>query len=91
MNINKSESAGHLCNHIQPDGRMQRCIRFEGHEGPHHTFVAEWNTGELESRRRQQRSVCPTTPANARQNGNRARTTPPPHIARRAESRAARF
>ena len=46
-------NATHLCEATQPDGRMQRCIRFEGHDGPHQTFVAEWSEGDVESRRRQ--------------------------------------
>jgi hypothetical protein len=52
--LNDSE---HLCTAIQPDGRNQRCIRFEDHEGPHQTFVAEWCDGEAVSRRRQVRQA----------------------------------
>ena len=42
-----------LCQALQPDGRFQRCIRFEAHPGPHQTFVAEWSEGDQSSRRRQ--------------------------------------
>lgn len=42
-----------LCRAVQPDGGGQRCIRFDGHEGPHQTFVAEWSNGDSASRRRQ--------------------------------------
>ncbi len=51
---NESE---HLCTAVQPDGRTQRCIRFQDHEGPHQTFVAEWCDGDATSRRRQTRQA----------------------------------
>jgi hypothetical protein len=52
-----STESENLCTAIQPDGRNQRCIRFEDHEGPHQTFVAEWGEGDPVSHRRQLRQA----------------------------------
>jgi hypothetical protein len=52
MKYQKPTETG-LCQALQPDGRFQRCIRFENHPGQHQTFVAEWNEGDANSRRRQ--------------------------------------
>jgi hypothetical protein len=42
-----------LCRCQQPDKQTGHCILYDGHEGPHQTFVAEWNDGAPNSRRRQ--------------------------------------
>jgi len=55
-----------LCQAIQPDGKFQRCIRFQDHPGPHQTFVAEWGDGDACSRRRQGGGVCAVPVAAAR-------------------------
>ena len=44
-----------LCSALQPDKLTGHCILYSGHEGPHHTFVAEWQEGATTSRRRQPR------------------------------------
>src|SRR5258708_26186003 len=41
-----------LCNAPQPDDPARRCIRYADHQGPHQTFVSEWNEGDKDSRRR---------------------------------------
>ncbi|HME06893.1 MAG TPA: hypothetical protein VKG25_07575 [Bryobacteraceae bacterium] len=58
---NQNPKDNGLCQAVQPDGRSQRCIRFQDHPGPHQTFVAEWNDGDDSSRRRQTpvRTVAP--------------------------------
>jgi len=42
-----------LCSAQQPDKHTGQCILYCGHQGPHQTFVAEWNEGAAHSRRRQ--------------------------------------
>ena len=69
-----------LCRAVQPDGGGQRCIRFDGHEGPHQTFVAEWSNGESVSRRRQ-----PPAQAKVQAYSNRQ-----PDKSRRPQSRPGR-
>jgi hypothetical protein len=71
-----------LCTAVQPDGRHQRCIRFEQHEGPHQTFVAEWAEGELASHRRQLRQPRIVNPAATRQPHPSSRGMNPAHSAR---------
>jgi hypothetical protein len=61
MKLNHPTDSG-LCQSIQPDGKLQRCIRFENHPGPHQTFVAEWTEGEPCSRRRQTREPMGAAP-----------------------------
>ena len=46
-----------LCNARQPDDEARRCIRYLNHEGPHQSFVAEWNDGDREARRRRAQPV----------------------------------
>src|SRR5688572_2127981 len=66
-----------LCSAQQPDKPTGQCILYCGHEGPHQTFVAEWNEGAVNSRRRQPRSARPvshraeTPGGHSRTGGNR--------------------
>ncbi|HZT28404.1 MAG TPA: hypothetical protein VFA33_00875 [Bryobacteraceae bacterium] len=50
-----------LCNARQPDDEARRCIRYLNHEGPHQSFVAEWNDGDREARRRRPQPLETTT------------------------------
>ena len=51
-----------LCSAQQPDKSTGRCILYCGHQGPHQTFVAEWQEGAANSRRRQTRFTMQRTP-----------------------------
>lgn len=57
---NQAASHPALCGAIQPDGRRQKCIRFQDHLGPHQSFVAEWNAADSHSRRRAPKTMVET-------------------------------
>jgi hypothetical protein len=41
-----------LCKAAQPDHTCRNCFLYQGHSGPHQTFVAQWTDGEEYARRR---------------------------------------
>ena len=80
-----------LCCAPQPGDASRHCIRFHDHTGPHQTFVAEWNDGDINSRRRPAlhfKAARPTADRNIQPNDAGVRWFRPPRPRMAAALRA---